>query len=171
MNKELIIGNCFKINADILFTYNNSIYPKFIANIIKNYYRKKLIRSINKLYKANKPLDAYNLYDFFLYLNNNYRDESYGNITKTEYFDNIDIIKAYLDFDIYKCIFKVKNDDNFVELRYSKKENNKPIKTYIVELDQLSSTKNDISKDIENINKILLTNIANYILETINSYN
>jgi hypothetical protein len=166
-----LIGDFLELNADILSNQFNSKYPKFIANLQAKYYRNKLIKSANKLKKSNFILNTDNLVELFIYIYNNY-EGNYGCINKIlinlNNYNNsiidteivIDNIKAHINIDtsnpkmtINGVIIKDKINHSFNINTYELKSN-KPVSSEVIPI----------------INKKLLEDLSNYILEIIGNY-
>lgn len=79
-NMDRIIGEYIEVNADIIDQEFNSKFPKFIAKMIANKQRSKLLKSVDKFVDSEYVLSWMNLLEFFTLLNSNYYDEEYGHV-------------------------------------------------------------------------------------------
>ena len=109
-----LIGSFIEINADILADQINSKHSKFIAKIIADRNRKKLLRLANKLSRTKIILDRENLLEFFTYIHSNYEGK-YGIIK------NIIISGNEYDFDIAASII-IDDDIRYVVTITNQKE-------------------------------------------------
>ena len=65
METDNIILDTLIANTEISDLRRESKYPGFIANFIEKRYRKRLLKSVMKIKKANIPLTRNNLFEYF----------------------------------------------------------------------------------------------------------
>ena len=65
METDNIILDTLIANTEISDLRRGSKYPGFIANFIEKRYRKRLLKSVMKIKKANIPLTRNNLFEYF----------------------------------------------------------------------------------------------------------
>lgn len=169
-NDTRLIGNFIEINADILSEQINSKHPKFIASIIANRNRKKLLKLANKLSKKDIILDRNNLAEFFTYIHNHYEGK-YGIIR------NIIISGNEYDYEISATVIidddirYIINIDQQKEMQIvcytSYKTSNGGFNTFKT---RLYSERPEYREYIELLNKGLREELFRYIHEAIGAY-
>ena len=169
-NDTRLIGNFIEINADILAEQINSKHPKFIASIIANRNRKRLLKLANKLSKKDIILDRSNLAEFFTYIHNHYEGK-YGIIR------NIIISGNEYDYEISATVIidddirYIINIDQQKEMQIvcytSYKTSNGGFNTFKT---RLYSERPEYREYIELLNKGLREELFRYIHEAIGAY-
>ena len=168
---EKIIADFLEINKDIsMIGIDKKI--KIFSNIKKRYYRKKLIKRVEKLSEANVPLTKDNIFELFSYIYSNYLPTGqFGVINKIEYYSRFDLYKAYIIVDGYRFIISVNKDSKKLSLYIIvATDSNKDNKSYTIELSELKTPNRDIKKYIDDLNHILLDTMVKYVMDIIKSY-
>lgn len=177
MTMDRLIGDVMEINGDILMQEQNSKLPKFLARIRSRYYRSKLIKSAKKLRKANVPLTYDNLRELFNYMISNYPPEgSYKNIKKVKIYtaSEIDYMDAWVELDNLKFLIKFNSTAEVrgkFDVTISHTVSETLTETFEIMLSKLETTKPELRDIIRELNNTLYNVIADYIIETISSYN
>ena len=168
---EKIIADFLEINKDIsMIGIDKKV--KIFSNIKKIYYRKKLIKRVEKLSEANVPLTKNNIFELFSYIYSNYLPTGqFGVINKIEYYSKLDLYKAYIIDDEYRFIISVNRNGKKLSLYIIiATDSNKDNKSYTIELSELKTPNRDIKKYIDDLNHILLDTMVKYIMDIIKSY-
>ena len=175
-NNERIIGSCLEINSDIIrMKFDENIkLPKLILKLRENFYRHKLIKTVKKLEKANVPLNKSNLIEFFAYIYSNYPPNgSYHNIKQIMHVNNEDMIlwKAIIKYsDDILYVIDIDENEKIFTVSIIINDREKDIRrTTDIYLEELITDK-EMSKDyINNLNKLIIKLIMQYILQIIES--
>lgn len=161
-----IIGNFLDINKDISMIESNSKI-KFIAKLQQEYYRRKLIKKVQRILNINTPLSKDNILELFLYIYSNYLpDGKFGNIINIRYYEKSNYYIGVVIVDNYSYNIKISEyTKNFTvnAISYNKKEN----KGFSVELDKLYSDNKEIEKALNPLNQALIDTMYYYILDNI----
>lgn len=174
LDNSRIIASCLEINNDIIMMKLDSKLPLLLSKIRESYYRNKLIKTVNKLQKANIPLNTDNLTELFIYIYSNY--PPYGIYKEIKWckcinVNSVDIIESCIVLDDMKAIFKIDKLDTSGKFRLilSIKKDEK-FYNYDILLSELITSNNMIKDYVKELNKLLINIMRNYILDTINSY-
>ena len=165
---DRIIGSFLEINGDIILQENESKLPGFIKRIRSKHYRKKLIKSINKLRNSKYILTKENIEEFFSYTYNGF--PPYGKFKSVimSKVDN-DITEGVLKFDKYKIVISIyKNEENFeIHIVESNEYGNDSYNLY---MDKLYSEAKANRELLYMINDKILNDICDFINDIIVLY-
>lgn len=168
-NTRRIIGDFFEINADILQEELSSKYPKFISKWIANKKRNKLITIANKFRDSNHKLDSYNLIEYISYIQNNFSDtKSYKSVFLAKVSEDLRIAEAIVKFDNYKVLISISLDFRMFDLTIDHDVEGSHRK-YDIHCDKLERD-GEIGLILHEVNKILLKDISDFIIENISAY-
>lgn len=172
IEENRLIGDFLEINADIISKKFKSKLPKFISNIYYNRYKKRLIKSLNKLKKSNLILNKENLYEFFIYCYNNFPPKgSYRSVNKIIYNDNNNDnlkIEGIIKIDNLEAIIDLEDDYDGFNISVKNKDlatgNYNNFSIHCIRLE----SNNIIAKEVlKIINKQLLEDIIIFITDNI----
>ena len=169
-NTDRIIGDFLEINADIISKEFKSKLPKFISKIHYNKYKKRLIKSATNLKNSNMILTKENLEELFSYCYNNYPPNgSYRSINKVMYNQDTGKYEGIIKFDNITAIIDIeKNYDGFTIGVKEKNIESGEWNNFSIHCIRLDTKNNAALDTIKNINKQLLEDISNFILDIIN---
>lgn len=174
LNSERIIGSCLEINSDITrMKFEESRLPRFFTNLRANYYRKKLIKTVKKLNKANIALSRENIIELLSYVFSNFPPTgTYDIISKTYH-----VVKNDGNIDIWSCNvivspnrayhISIDNIEKQFEVTIIDNENNKGTRSYSIRLTKLDTTNKNLNHYIKELNESLIKVIMNYTLSVI----
>lgn len=172
INTERIIGDCMEINAEIVEQRFTSKLPKFIARIREKYYRDKLIKIITKLKVANKPLTSNNLFEFFIYLYNNYPPKgSYKDIGYSVIIESSNRLIAKITGEKWDGQIKIDLSDLTKFELYLTVYKEVNLNTYNFTLKELTVSLEEVSDYVSEMNTIILNNMSDYIIEYLSRFN
>ena len=169
-----IIGDYLEINADIVTFRFRSKYPRFIKKILVNQKYKKLLNSLEKFRKSDYILNVNNLYEFFIYIFNNY--PPYGNYHSV---DSITIksielgkkqIEAKVCFDRIIAWIAIEEEGVSFEINAKEISPNKEQTGINITLQKMESKSSSVNLLLQKINKQLIEDIYQYIFDIISSY-
>lgn len=171
-NNSRIIGDFLEINSDIIEHGANSKLPKFLVNIRKNKYKKRLKRTILKLAHSKMILDRGNLAEYFVYLYNNFSPN--GNFKSTfkvsvagEEFERME---AVVKFDDIMAIIKINQEDQEgfdITVRTNGLTDNGSSHGCSVRVTKLQSNKANVNDLLYSVNEQLLQDMSEFLLEFI----
>jgi hypothetical protein len=164
-----IIGDFLEVNASMLEKREKSKFPKFIANIIWNNDRKKLLKNINTLRNSNYSLTMENISELSLYVFNNFDDKKYKSIflvkvNKLLTYDNMEMV---LKFDNITSIFDFNSNDNTFDVKIMEILDNDNRNNYNFTLHRLNNSTVPV---IGKINEELKNILCDYIYDIISLY-
>ena len=166
---DKIIADFLEINRDISMIGIGKKF-KFINNIKKKYYRKKLIKRVEILAKSDIILTKNNIFELVSYIYSNYLPTGkFGYIDKIDYFSKINMFKVFIIEKENNYIISISEKDKKLSLCIITK-NDINNKSYTIELKELSSNNREVKKYIDDLNKILLNTMIEYIMDIIKSY-
>lgn len=178
LNSERIIGSCLEINSDIIrMKFEESRLPRFFNNLRSNYYRKRLIKTVKKLQKANIALSRENIIELLSYVFSNFPPTgTYDIIRKTTHTFNVE-----KNIDIWSCNIVVSknrayrisidNIEKLFDVTIIDGESGSGTKTYSTSLSKLETSNKNLSHYIKELNESLIKVIMNYILTVIEDSN
>lgn len=175
-NNERIIGSCLEINSDIIRMKfeEDKKFPKLFIKLRENFYRRKLIKTVKKLEKANIPLTKNNLLELFSYIYSNFPPNgSYQDIKQILHVEkeNLNLWKAvvkYSDNILYSIDIDVAEPTFTVTVIINNKEKDTRSTTDIY-LKELITDKEKMKEHIQNLNTLMIKLIMNYTLDIIES--
>ena len=169
-----IIGDYLEVNADIVTFRFRSKYPRFIKRILVNQKYKKMLNSLEKFRNSEYVLNVNNLYEFFIYIFNNY--PPYGNYHSI---DSIVIkpielgkkqIEAKVSFDKIVSWITIEEEGTSFEI-IAKELNKSEEQTGInISLQAMQSKSHGANQLLQKINKQLKEEIYQYIFDIISNY-
>lgn len=173
LNNDRIIGDIIELNAEIVSKRINSKFPSLISNYIANRDRRKLLKIIDKFGKSDYILNKNNLFEFFIYIYNNFEGSSYGCIKKVAYMVNKNISTIYADITIENVDFNItlSSDSNDIFIHCCIKYYTGLRESFSVQLDKLITNKDKLDEVIYKLNKQLLLNLSKYSESCISKYN
>lgn len=171
-NMDRIIGDCFEINADILYNEVNSKLPNFIKSFISKRNRKKMIRIVSKFRNSDYVLSKANIGELITYIYNNFSDMKckfgciiYSNVDEVgnikAYVKMQDDITAIIDIPARDSMYTVIFNDTSIASRYNGN---------ICCTDKLETNRTTIVPYVSSLNKLLKDTICDYIIDSINLY-
>lgn len=172
-NEKTIISSILDVNKDIIKSNQISKLPKFIKNFLYKKRLKRLDESLEKLKNSNEPLDSENLKDLFSCIFNNFQpDACFDYVTKVKVLDDNDInmIVAYVEVDMYRAIFRFnlqdvsntfKLDMKIPILNNKTAEHNEFFSLELLSLDSKNKGKTGVA--IDTLNKGLYHTMANLL--------
>lgn len=170
INYDRIIGDFLELHADINSMSSSDEYkryPGFIKNIIIKRYHKKMINTVKKLKNANQPLTKDNLIEYFTYLFNNY--PPYGSYKSTTVVKKLnEMIFATVRIDDMKVKFNIRLDEDSFNIVINV-PNGENSKSYDTSLRKLYSENKKTTDMIDKINKTLISDMTDYILDNIST--
>ena len=164
-----IIGDFLEINSDIISNQAKSKLPKFISNIVYNRYRKKLKKAIIKLKNSNVVLTKDNLSEFFIYCYNNFPPNgSYKSIHKVLYNTTSGKVEGIIKFEALQAIIDIEdNYDGFTIAVKDKDLETGNYNNFSIHCNMLQSKTNIGKSTLELINKQLIEDISDFIMENV----
>lgn len=171
-NDYRIIGDFLEINAQMVNQRETSKIPRFLSILRYKFYKRKLLKSLNKLRKSNHILNMNNLSELFSYTFNNFPPYGdFGHISASK-INNSEAteLEAIVKSDSYRAVITIdKKYDNF-EISIYNKKSDISTERISISLDKLYTDIESISEIIDLINKNLLEDICDYIYESISHY-
>jgi hypothetical protein len=172
-SKDRLIGDVIEVNGDIVAQEYNSKLPKPIKKIYYNRYRKKLLKSIDKLVSSNHILTTDNLIEFFTVTFNNFPpDGRFNSIIRSVRDDVLNhCIEAVIKFDEYEYLITIDRLDypNFrlICRRHIDEYTTDGINITTNKLFSANPKKSDY---LEKINRQILKEIGEYLRSNVASY-
>lgn len=170
-NNSRIIGDFLEINADIIEHGAKSKLPKFIINLRKKKYKNRLKKSIQKLAESNMILDRDNLAEYFVFLYNNFPPN--GNFKSTYQVktmgEEFERMEAVLKFEDIMCLIKINQDDpeGFDINARTNGLGDESAHGFDIRALKLDSIKPDVKPLISMINKQLLKDMSDFLMDLI----
>ena len=164
IDNNRLIGDFIEINADISNQQHNSKLPKFISKHRANRYRKRLIKSAKNIATSKMILNRDNLYEFFIYCYNNFKNGAFRSVFQVKADSNYSKIQAVLKFDIYYVIIYIEKDKEVFDIDI-KDRGADDRKSCSVTVNELTSRNPKTSDLLKEVNAELLENISEYILQ------
>lgn len=169
-----IIGDFLEINADIVKERFESKLPNFLADLRSNYYRNKLIKSAKKLKNSNLPLSTENLYEFFIYVYNNFPPHGAFQsviLTKLNERDEGTNIEAVIQSEDLNAIISIDESETGFKVSISKRKTSDLKNGCTIHCkDRLVSTNSNSAELVTELNNLLLSDISDYIISIISAY-
>lgn len=170
-NDSRIIGDFLEINADIIEHGANSKLPKFLINMRKKKYKNRLHKSILKLANSNLVLNKDNLAEYFVYLYNNYSPNgAFRSTFKVSVLgEDFERMEAVIKFEDIMAIIKINQEDQegFEITARTNGLGNENSFGFSIRATKLSSGKPDVRPLIEQINKQLLQDMSEFLMDLI----
>lgn len=165
-----IISDFLEVNADILQEEAKSPYPKFIAKMIGNHHRKKLIKVAKKIIGSNHTLDRDNISEYFITLYNNFPpDGAYGIVTNVGYYLDGQLVQGNIYVEnVVKGTIDINYDREKMHIDLLNLTNNE---SYDLEIENLSCPRiKNLDSILKKVNDLLSQNIQDYIISFIRRY-
>lgn len=170
-NCDRIIGDFLEINADIVQSETNSKLPKFIRKRKSKKTRNKLLKSAKKIKNSNYILTTENLRELFVYVYNNYPPKGqYKSIFMVKADEEAKNIEAVISFDNCKAIITIEKGISGFDISISEKKSDNYTESCNIHCNSLYHD-NVRSEILEKINRKLLDDLSNYVIDIISSYN
>ena len=171
METDNIILDTLIANTEISDLRRKLKYPGFISNFIEKRYRKRLLKSVMKIKKANIPLTRNNLFEYFSNIYNSQQGK-YKSIKTIKLIDTDDhtLISALINIDKYKFIIKIDSrDENNLLLNISIKNEDKSFNNYndISQKDLSGCINREVKEALSTLNRALWDELCDYLIEII----
>lgn len=175
LDTNRIIGDCFEINGDIISMRIKSKLPKFISKIQENFRRNRLIKIVKNLRKANVPLSRDNIIEYFTYIFNNFSPNGeYKSIKGIKHIIIDDTLETWIVMvsvnDEFTAVFKVEMDSKEFSIDLKIPNNDNFITRNLTNLTQVYSDNPETFDYIDKLNKILISDMTDYILDSLYLY-
>ena len=168
VDKDRLIGDCMEVNSSIITYRHEDVKLKFIRKIMANHYTDRLIKIVNKLKESHTTLTRNNMYEYFIYISNNYPPNGcYKNTKAVKVLEHVTVV-AYQVGDI-KCRFLFNDDSDTVSINMAKKLKDDKTNHYEVHVLELTHKDHDINNILKEVNEALLEDITGYIISVIES--
>ena len=172
-SKTRLLGDIIEVNGDIVAQEYNSKLPKFIKKYYYGRYRKKLLKSVDKIVESNHILTTDNLIEFFTDTFNNFPpDGNFNSIIKSARDDALThCIEAVIKFEEYEYLITIDRLEypNF-RLICRKRIDENTTDGINITTNRLFSSNSRKSEYLEKINTQLLKEIREYLRSIILAY-
>lgn len=165
MESNNIISKYKELYDQIQNMCNSSKAPKIFAKIRISMYKKKLLKSVDKLYKANIPMNTGDVIDMLTNIqSNNLPDGAYKNL---EYITiDYNIIRTKISTDTYKAYITIHNNDHdHMDLNLKYIDHN--MIGLNLNLKEFKGNKLETKDILAEINSLMWSLSADYIKESI----